>query len=53
MLLTILIIYMMPISPVAAKSDYYSFNDATNNEEMKLAMTTDWHVLHYSAKGNE
>ncbi|MEK5429419.1 immunoglobulin-like domain-containing protein [Lysinibacillus sp. FSL R7-0073] len=53
MLLTILIIYMMPISPVAAKSDYYSFNAATNNEEMKLAMTTDWHVLHYSAKGNE
>ncbi|WP_375105762.1 S-layer homology domain-containing protein [Lysinibacillus fusiformis] len=53
MLLTILVIYMIPISPVAAKSNYYSFNAATNNEEMKLAMTTDWHVLHYSAKGNE
>ncbi|MFJ7921817.1 S-layer homology domain-containing protein [Lysinibacillus fusiformis] len=52
-LLTILVIYMIPISPVAAKSDDYSFNAATNSEEMKLAMTTDWQALHYSAKGNE
>ncbi len=52
-MLTILIMIMMPVTFVSAKSDFYSFNTATNKEEMKLAMTTDWSVVHYSAQGNE
>ena len=43
----------LPLSSVATKSDLTSFNTATNTEEMKLAMTTDWSVLHYTAKANE
>ncbi|MFJ7665149.1 S-layer homology domain-containing protein [Lysinibacillus sp. NPDC097162] len=52
-MVTILVIIMMPVTFVAAKSDFYSFNTATNKEEMKLAMTTDWSVVHYTAQGND
>ncbi|WP_281217401.1 S-layer homology domain-containing protein [Lysinibacillus capsici] len=48
-----LVACLLPLSSVAAKSDLTSFNTATNTEEMKLAMTTDWSVLHYTAKANE
>ncbi|MED4701850.1 cadherin-like beta sandwich domain-containing protein, partial [Lysinibacillus capsici] len=48
-----LVACLLPLSSVAAKSSLTSFNTATNTEEMKLAMTTDWSVLHYTAKANE
>ncbi|MEY2370078.1 S-layer homology domain-containing protein [Lysinibacillus capsici] len=48
-----LVACLLPLSSVAAKSGLTSFNTATNTEEMKLAMTTDWSVLHYTAKANE
>jgi len=48
-----LVACLLPLSSVAAKSSLTSFNTAINTEEMKLAMTTDWSVLHYTAKANE